>query len=159
MKNNYLLRSLALSALVMLPLLLSAQEVSVNGLQAGTVRDLWRQENIPTDAIYIIPTHGVLYVKVQKPAGPMDLIPAPVAYTVLPGSIRSNALTQLPQEVILSEEALRRRLEGRELAPWQLKSAYWLEVGEKGVKMEAADEEGAFYARQTLNMIPAWAMK
>ena len=153
MKNNYLLRSLALSALVMLPLLLSAQEVSVNGLQAGTVRDLWRQENIPTDAIYIIPTHGVLYVKVQKPAGPMDLIPAPVAYTVLPGSIRSNALTQLPQEVILSEEALRRRLEGRELAPWQLKSAYWLEVGKDGVKIEAADEEGAFYARQTLNMM------
>ena len=66
MKNNYLLRSLALSALVMLPLLLSAQEVSVNGLQAGTVRDLWRQQDIPTDAIYQIPPHGVLYIKTGK---------------------------------------------------------------------------------------------
>ena len=30
----------------------------------ATVRDLWRQKNIPTDAEYLIPPHGVLYVKV-----------------------------------------------------------------------------------------------
>ena len=35
------------------------------GLKADTVRDLWRQKDIPTDAIYVIPPHGVLYVKVK----------------------------------------------------------------------------------------------
>ena len=34
------------------------------GLQAATVRDLWRQKDIPTAAQYIIPAHGVLYIKV-----------------------------------------------------------------------------------------------
>lgn len=33
------------------------------GLKAGTVRDLWRQKDIPA-AAYLIPPHGVLYVKV-----------------------------------------------------------------------------------------------
>jgi hypothetical protein len=36
------------------------------GLKADTVRDLWRQKDIPTDAIYQIPPHGVLYVKTGK---------------------------------------------------------------------------------------------
>ena len=36
------------------------------GLQARTVRDLWRQQDIPTDAIYQIPPHGVLYIKTGK---------------------------------------------------------------------------------------------
>ena len=36
------------------------------GLRAGTVRDLWRQQDIPTDAIYQIPPHGVLYIKTGK---------------------------------------------------------------------------------------------
>ena len=35
------------------------------GLKAQTVRDLWRQKDIATDAIYVIPPHGVLYVKVK----------------------------------------------------------------------------------------------
>ena len=35
------------------------------GLQAGKVRDLWRQKDIPTDATYIIPSHGVLLIKVN----------------------------------------------------------------------------------------------
>ncbi|MBR0285708.1 MAG: alpha-galactosidase [Bacteroidales bacterium] len=35
------------------------------GLTAESVRDLWRQKDIPTDAIYVIPPHGVLYVKVK----------------------------------------------------------------------------------------------
>ena len=35
------------------------------GLKADSVRDLWRQKDIPTDAIYVIPPHGVLYVKVK----------------------------------------------------------------------------------------------
>jgi hypothetical protein len=34
------------------------------GLEAGTVRDLWRQKDIAADAEYVIPPHGVLYVKV-----------------------------------------------------------------------------------------------
>ena len=35
------------------------------GLHAATVRDLWRQQDIPTAAEYQIPSHGVLYVKAQ----------------------------------------------------------------------------------------------
>ena len=35
------------------------------GLNADTVRDLWRQKDIPTDSLYVIPPHGVLYVKVK----------------------------------------------------------------------------------------------
>ena len=84
---------------------------------------------------------------------PKDIIPAPVEYSVSPGSIRADALTQLPEKVRVSEKALLRRLKGRELADWQVKSAYWLEVGKKGVKIEAADPEGVFYARQTLRML------
>ena len=35
------------------------------GVKADTVRDLWRQKDIPTEATYNIPPHGVLYVKVK----------------------------------------------------------------------------------------------
>ncbi len=31
-----------------------------------TVRDLWRQKDIPTDATYIIPAHGVRFIKVKN---------------------------------------------------------------------------------------------
>ena len=123
------------------------------GLKAGAVRDLWRQKDIPTDAEYIIPPHGVLYVKVPGKTGPGDIIPAPVEYSVLPGSIGSDRLMQMPQEVRISDGALRPYLKGRILADWQLKSAYWLEVGKTGVKIVAADGEGVFYARQSLKML------
>ncbi len=36
------------------------------GIEADTVRDLWRQKDIPTDAVYRIPSHGVLFVKVKN---------------------------------------------------------------------------------------------
>lgn len=35
-----------------------------DGMQIWS-RDLWRQKDIPTDALYVIPPHGVLYVKVK----------------------------------------------------------------------------------------------
>ena len=35
------------------------------GLKTETARDLWRQKDIPTAAEYLIPPHGVLYVKVK----------------------------------------------------------------------------------------------
>ena len=35
------------------------------GLQAQTVRDLWRQKDIPTAAQYKVPSHGVLFIKVK----------------------------------------------------------------------------------------------
>ena len=35
------------------------------GLHPETARDLWRQQDIPTDAEYMILPHGVLYVKVK----------------------------------------------------------------------------------------------
>ena len=36
------------------------------GLEFQTVRDLWRQQDIPTAAEYVIPPHGVLYVRCGK---------------------------------------------------------------------------------------------
>ena len=89
----------------------------------------------------------------QAQSQPTNLIPAPAAYSERPGTISPNRLEASRQKVRISEKALRRRLEGRELADWQMKSAYWLEVGGKGVKIVAADEEGVFYARQTLKMM------
>lgn len=62
-------------------------------------------------------------------------------------------MKDLREKVHISEKALLHHLEGMELADWQLKSAYWLELGKKGVKIEAADEEGVFYARQTLRLM------
>ena len=84
-------------------------------------------------------------------AQPGDLIPAPVEFTVEAGFVQSEMIG-VPA-VRISEKALLRRLKGRRLADWQLKSAYWLEVGKKGVRIEAADEEGAFYALQSLEML------
>ena len=86
-------------------------------------------------------------------AQPANFIPAPVAYSPCSGSVCSQKVANLPQKVRISEKALLRHLEGRKLNDWQLKSAYWLELGKKGVKIEAADEEGVFYARQTLRMM------
>lgn len=93
--------------------------------------------------------------KEQETARPGDLIPAPVEYALKDGLVESAKVLQLPQKVKISEKALSKRLSGRELAPWQVKGAYWLEVGKKGVKIEAADEEGVFYARQSLKMMAA----
>ena len=92
-----------------------------------------------------------VYSKAQ--AQPTNLIPAPVAYSVCPGSISTKDVSSLCEKVRISQKAILRRLKGRKLADWQLKSAYWIEVGKKGVKIEAADEEGVFYARQTLRMM------
>ena len=35
------------------------------GITAPVVRDLWRQQDIPADATYQLPSHGVLYVKAK----------------------------------------------------------------------------------------------
>ena len=83
---------------------------------------------------------------------PKDIIPAPVEYSVQSGSIGTDELTNLPEKVRISESAVRRRLKGRKLEDWQLRSTYWLEIGRKGVKIEAADQEGVFYARQSLKI-------
>ena len=86
---------------------------------------------------------------------PADLIPAPVELTVRSGSVSSQKLTNLPQKVTISEKALLGRLNGRKLTDWQLKSAYWMEIGKRGVKIEAADKVGVFYARQSIRMMAA----
>lgn len=86
---------------------------------------------------------------------PADLIPAPVELTVRSGSVCSHKLETLPQKVIISEKALLNRLNGKTLTDWQLKSAYWMEIGKRKVKIEAADEQGVFYARQSLRMMAA----
>ncbi len=88
-------------------------------------------------------------------ATPGDLIPAPVEYSLTSGNVESAKLAQLPEKVKVSQKALLKRLNGRKLTDWQLRGAYWLEVGKRGVKIEAADEEGVFYARQSLKMLEA----
>ena len=93
------------------------------------------------------------YNAVAGGTSPADIIPAPVEYSVRPESIRADELTLLPEKIRISESAVRRHLKGRVLADWQLKSTYWLEVGKKRVKIEAADSEGVFYARQSLKML------
>ena len=110
---------------------------------------------IPTDmkrillAFYAV----LLAAAVEAQTQPTNLIPAPAEYSALSGSISANKMASLHEKVRISQKALLRRLEGRRLADWQLKSAYWLELGKKGVKIVAADEEGVFYARQTLKMM------
>ena len=101
--------------------------------------------------ILLVLSFGTMNAQAQPQT--TSLIPAPVAYSVHSGSIPANKVVSLHQKVRISEKTLLRRLEGKKLADWQLKSAYWLEVGKKGVKIEAADEEGVFYARQTLKMM------
>ena len=83
---------------------------------------------------------------------PTNLIPAPAVYSVRSGSV-SRKIAGSGEKVRISEKALLRHLEGRKLADWQLKSAYLLELGKKGAKIVAADEEGVFDARQTLKMM------
>lgn len=91
----------------------------------------------------------------QPQPKPADLIPAPVELTVSSGSVCSNKLASLPQKVKISEKALLDRLNGQKLTDWQLKSAYWMEIGKRKVKIEAAHEEGVFYAQQSLKMMAA----
>ena len=86
-------------------------------------------------------------------AQPGDIIPLPVEYSAQPVGITTEVLKQLPERVRISESALRQHLNGKQLTDWQLKSAYWLEVGKRGVKIIAADPEGVFYARQSLKMM------
>ena len=92
-------------------------------------------------------------VSAQAQSQPANLIPAPAEYNVRPGTVSRDKMNGSHEKVRISEKAMLRRLEGRKLTDWQLKSAYWLEVGPKGVKIEAADQEGVFYARQTLRMM------
>ena len=90
---------------------------------------------------------------VQPLSEPADLIPAPVEMTVTPGSISSEGLASLPVKEKISEKELLRYLEGQELTEWQIKSAYWMEITPKCVKIVAADEQGAYYARQSVKMM------
>ncbi|MBO7471461.1 MAG: beta-N-acetylhexosaminidase [Bacteroidaceae bacterium] len=82
-----------------------------------------------------------------------NLIPAPAGYSVRPGSISRDKLFGQAEKVSISPKTLIRHLEGRNLADWQLKSAYLLELSKKGAKIVAAHEEGVFNARQTLRMM------
>lgn len=82
-----------------------------------------------------------------------NLIPAPAELALRPGNISSETLCNLPEKVKISSKALLRRLKDHELTDWQLKAAYWLEIGTRGVKIEAADPEGVFNARQSIKMM------
>ena len=54
------------------PVKLNGALAKIN-LSAATVRDLWRQKDIATDAVYVIPPHGVLYVKVKDNNTAVDI--------------------------------------------------------------------------------------
>ena len=49
-----------------MPVLLSGALGKIGIEDVATVRDLWRQKDIPTDATYTIPSHGVRFIKVKK---------------------------------------------------------------------------------------------
>ena len=49
-----------------MPVLLSGALGKIGIEDVATVRDLWRQKDIPTDANYTIPSHGVRLIKVKK---------------------------------------------------------------------------------------------
>ena len=85
----------------------------------------------------------------------VNMIPEPVELTLRSGSVSLNKLAHLPQKVNISEKRLLDKLNGQKLTDWQLKSAYWMEIGKNKVKIEAADEQGVFYARQSLKMMAA----
>jgi len=81
-----------------------------------------------------------------------NLIPAPAEYAIGSGTVARDRLAR-KAKVRISRKALMRHLEGKHLADWQVKSAYLLELTKKGARIVAADEEGAFYAQQTLKMM------
>ena len=49
-----------------MPVLLSGALGKIGVENVATVRDLWRQKDIPTDATYTIPAHGVRLMKIKK---------------------------------------------------------------------------------------------
>lgn len=89
----------------------------------------------------------------QPDPRPAQLIPAPVELIAGTDSICANKLANLPQKVDISEKALLSKLGGQELTDWQLKAAYWMEIGKRRIKIVATDQEGVFYAQQSLKMM------
>ena len=84
-------------------------------------------------------------------SGPGDIIPTPVKYTV------SDALTRLPEagdiDIVIGKKSFFSRIKRFNLEPWQVKSAYYLELTPEGMRVEAADQEGVFYAFQSVYMM------
>ena len=84
-------------------------------------------------------------------SGPKDIIPAPVQYEITQGT------TRLPQakdmDIRIGEKKFFSRIKGFGLEDWQVKSAYYLELTPKGLHIEAADQEGFFYAIQSAYMM------
>lgn len=103
--------------------------------------------------ITLVITLGV--ISTQADDYQTNVIPVPAVYIVHPGCVNGSRLSCQRKKVRISEKALLHYLGERKLADWQLKSAYWLEIGEKEVRIVAADEEGVFYACQTLKMMEA----
>lgn len=89
----------------------------------------------------------------EPPLPGPNMIPAPVKLTVSSGSVSSKELAALPEKVKISKKSLLTHLKGQDLTDWQLESAYRIEISPEAVKIEAADEQGVFYARQTLKML------
>ncbi|MBO6160574.1 MAG: beta-N-acetylhexosaminidase [Bacteroidales bacterium] len=84
-------------------------------------------------------------------SSPKDIIPAPVQYEITQGT------TRLPQakdmDIRIGEKKFFSRIKGFGLEDWQVKSAYYLELTPKGLHIEAADQEGFFYAIQSAYMM------
>jgi len=81
-------------------------------------------------------------------SGPEDIIPVPVDYELSGGTVASGF--QVKERI---GKRFLRKVSEYNLTDWQEKSAYSIEISEKGARIEAADEQGAFYARQTLGML------
>ena len=160
MKNFTHIFRLLLASCACLIVTTSWSKTEVNVQTAGTLSSLISTSEKELKVTGFINGSDIKFIRQLISSGkakaqpkPTNLIPAPVAYSVRPGSISSKDMASLHEKVRISEKALLRRLGGRKLTDWQLKSAYWIELGKKGAKIVAADEEGVFYARQTLKMM------
>lgn len=81
--------------------------------------------------------------------GPENMIPVPAHYELTGGTV---SIAEKSVDKNIGGKFLK-KIKAFNLAPWQQKSAYSLEISKKGIKIEAADEEGIFYALQSLKML------
>ena len=84
-------------------------------------------------------------------SSPKDIIPAPVQFEILQGT--TNLPDAKDMDIRIGNKKFLKRIKPYGLEDWQVKSAYYMELTPKGVRIEAADNEGFFYAIQSAYMM------
>lgn len=88
-----------------------------------------------------------LFVWPMAAAGPQDLTPAPVEYSLTGGISKCG----LDQAIVLKSQGFLKEIES--LPQWKQNEAYRITVERFSVLIEAASDEGVFRARQTLRQL------